>query len=475
MPFTSLSYLLLFLPVVVLAHSALQLLKLRRVAVWLLLGASLWFYAAGRPEQGLLLLASIVVNWAIAMRIGRAVGEPAGLRWLWLGIIANLAFLSAFKYINFFFAQFSGISGAAVTLPNWPAPLGISFFTFAQIMYLTDCYQEMYSPVGLLDHATSTGLFPYIAAGPIVRIPEISEQFSEPSDRGERWDMVKRGLIRLGIGFAKKVLLGDSLVSIVNVGFGAPSSLSTYEAWVVAFVYTLQIYFDFSGYTDMAVGSAMLLGIKIPENFNNPYIAKSVSEFWQRWHMSLSNFITNYLYTPIVRAQARPTLKGSIIAVLIAMGLCGLWHGANWTYVAWGLAHGAALGVNQYWRKSKRKLPRGLGWLVTLTFVTLALVLFRAPSLAVAGRFFAAMLPHTNLFGVGVLTPLLPDIPSAMVRPALLLLVVIPFAVMHLFNWRGAVWFAQVPVSLKVVAYSLMIYLTMFLGGEPTSFVYFQF
>jgi len=475
MPFTSLSYLLFFLPAVAIAHAVLLSLKARRLAVWLLLGSSLWFYASGRPEQGLLFLASIVVNWVIATRIGKATRDQPRLRWLWVGIVANVAFLSAFKYINFFFAQVSGLSGLALSLPNWPAPLGISFFTFAQIMYLTDCYQEMYSPVGLVDHATSTGMFPYIAAGPIVRIPEISEQFSEKHDRDARWDLAKRGLVRLGIGFAKKVLLGDSLVTIVNTGFAAPSSLSTYEAWIVAFVYTLQIYFDFSGYTDMAVGSAMLLGIRIPENFNNPYIAQSVSEFWQRWHMSLSNFITNYLYTPILRAQGRPTLKNSVIAVLIAMGLCGLWHGAAWTYVVWGIVHGVALGVNQYWRKSKRKLPPGVGWLLTLTFVTLALVLFRASSLPMAVKFFAAMLPHANLFGVGALTPLLQDLPSVAVRPILLLLVVIPFAVMQIYNAKGAAWAPRIPMSVKVVAYSLMIYMTLFLGGEPTSFVYFQF
>ena len=416
MPFSSLSF-LFFLPVVALVYAAARRFAGARLAqVWLLV-ASLFFYALPRPSHLPLLLVSILFNWAVARRM--AAQEDPGRRksWLRLGLVANVALLASFKYVDFFFLQIGRVSGFQLPISHWDFPLGISFFTLTQVMYLVDCYQRLNEPISLFDHATVVSFFPYVSSGPIVRAKAIADQLESSRPAGSRMEMASRGLFLFAQGLAKKVVFADSFGAIADAGFASVAQLSCVEAWAFSLAYTFQIYFDFSGYSDMAVGSAWILGFDVPQNFNAPYIAKSISEFWQRWHISLSNFITSYLYMPIVRWMGRATLLTSTVATLLAMGIAGLWHGPGWTYVLFGLMHGTALAVNQAWKKSKRRLPDGVGWALTFLFVNATFIVFRSPSLPAAWQLLKGLLPHHKLFGTQLLATVVPFAPSVLLRP----------------------------------------------------------
>jgi D-alanyl-lipoteichoic acid acyltransferase DltB (MBOAT superfamily) len=471
MPFSSFGF-LLFLPVVALVHAGLRRFAGARPAqAWLLL-ASLFFYAFPRPAHLPLLVLSILFNWAVANRM--AVEEDAGRRraCLWLGLAANIALLASFKYVAFFLGQIGDVSGIRVSAPNWDFPLGISFFTLTQVMYLVDCYQKMNGPISLFDHATVASFFPYVSSGPIVRAKEIADQFETPRPAGARIELASRGVFLFAQGLAKKVVFADTFATIADTGFAAVGQLSSVEAWAFSLAYTLQIYFDFSGYSDMAVGSAWILGFDIPQNFKAPYIAKSISEFWQRWHISLSNFITNYLYTPILRGMGKATLRTSAIATLLAMGIAGLWHGPGWTYIVFGLMHGAALAINQYWKKSKRRLPDGLGWLVTFLFVNATFIVFRSRDLKAAGQMFKGLVPHGNVFGTALLSTVVPLTPSVLLKPVAI------GAVLAFFfksSWDLA---SQFKPSLRnsMATAALLVAGLLFLNSSAVKqFVYFAF
>jgi D-alanyl-lipoteichoic acid acyltransferase DltB (MBOAT superfamily) len=306
-------------------------------------------------------------------------------------------------------------------VPKWTLPLGISFFTLTQVMYLVDTYQRLNGPNSLLDHATMVSLFPYVTMGPLVRSRAIVAQFARYTLRVSRAEAASHGLFLFAMGIFKKTVFADSLARIADAGYRLPGNLSTLEAWVSTLAYSLQIYFDFSGYSDMAVGAALMLGIEIPQNFNAPYRSKSISEFWQRWHISLSNFITSYLYTPILRSMGSATLATSAMATLLAMGIAGLWHGPAWTYVIFGLLHGAGLAVNQIWRKNKLgKVPSWLGWMLTFFFVNLTFVFFRSPDLSTALSVLWHLIPQGHWSDFTLLGPVLPLTPFLLFRPAVI-------------------------------------------------------
>jgi D-alanyl-lipoteichoic acid acyltransferase DltB (MBOAT superfamily) len=309
------------------------------------------------------------------------------------------------------------MNGPKFTLPDWEFPLGISFFTLTQVMYLVDTYQGLNAPNTLFDHATLVSLFPYVSSGPLVRSRAVVPQFKGSAVHVSRFDLACRGLYLFSLGLTKKVVFADSFARIADAGFGSVQSLSTFEAWVFSLSYTFQIYFDFSGYSDMAVGCAWMLGIDIPQNFNAPYISKSITEFWKRWHISLSHFITDYLYTPILRSMGKATISTSVIAVLIAMAIAGLWHGPAWTFIIFGTLHGCALAANQVWKRRKKKMPAWLGWLLTFAFVNISFVFFRSPNVPLAMHLLKAMLPHANLLNLEALETVLPFTPYILLRP----------------------------------------------------------
>ena len=394
MMFNSFVFLLAFLPAALLLHGLAERFRPTwRLPVLVLL--SLVFYGWWDVRFVPLIVGSIVVNWLV-MRAFLAT-RPA---WLIPGAIAaNLAVLALFKYLNFFADLVSFVPGLAAPRLDWVLPLGISFFTFHHIMYLTDLRAGRAPAFGLVQYALYIAFFPQVLAGPLVRWSEIMHQFDErPYRRPDAAERIGRGIMLLAVGLSKKVFLGDPLASYVNPVFQAAAAgkvVSVAEAWQAALGFTFQIYFDFSGYTDMALGLALLFGLVLPQNFDVPYRATSLRDFWRRWHMTLSRFLRDYLYIPL--GGNRRGLSRQMGALFATMTLGGLWHGAGLTFVAWGAVHGAGLAAGTLWRQRGLTMPAWLGWALTSVFVVLTWVLFRATS------FEAALAIYRGLFGLAPL------------------------------------------------------------------------
>ncbi|MBV9590536.1 MAG: MBOAT family protein [Hyphomicrobiales bacterium] len=383
MLFTSPEFLLAFLPLTLLGFHALRRWGRERFCVpWLFL-ASAVFYAWWSPRFLLLLMISMLVNWAIAYAIARRQGRWRKVLFI-CGLGWNLGILAYFKYADFFIS-----SADAVASLDWPLlhivlPLGISFFTFQKIAYLADIHAGYAKPGPLADFALFVFFFPQLIAGPIVHHSEVMPQFramaAKPHDKDYALETTV-GLTLLLIGLVKKVCIADQLAPYATNVFDHASQgayrIGLLAAWQGTLAYTVELYTDFSGYSDMAIGLARLFGVKLPANFDSPYKSKSIVEFWRRWHMTLSRFLRDYLYIPLGgnrKGNARRYLN-----LMITMLLGGLWHGAGWTYVAWGGLHGLYLLVNHVWRNfATRALPPLPAWLVTLLAVITAWVFFRS-------------------------------------------------------------------------------------------------
>ncbi|SFM07943.1 MBOAT family O-acyltransferase [Methylobacterium pseudosasicola] len=391
MLFNSFVFLLAFLPAALILHA----LVARAVPAWrlpLLVGLSFVFYGWWDVRFVPLLAGSILANWCVA-RLYR--WRPG--RWLIpAAIAANLALLGLFKYLDFFADLANLIPGLEAPRLGLALPLGISFFTFHHIMYLADLRAGRAPAFGLTKYALYIAFFPQVLAGPLVRWSEIMHQFDEePYARPDAAERFARGLMLLTVGLAKKVFLGDPLAAYVNPVFQAAAAgkvITVAEAWQATLGFTFQIYFDFSGYTDMALGIALLFGLVLPQNFDAPYRATALRDFWRRWHMTLSRFLRDYLYIPM--GGNRRGLPRQVGALAATMTLGGLWHGAGLTFLAWGALHGLGLGAGVLARRVRVAIPAPLGWLLTSLFVMLTWVLFRATS------FEASLLIFKGLFGL---------------------------------------------------------------------------
>ncbi|MCB1746349.1 MAG: MBOAT family protein [Gammaproteobacteria bacterium] len=385
MLFPSQVFLLLFLPLTLLAYYGARASE--RLRVELLALASCLFYAWWDVRFLPLLVATIALNWLIAAAYVRTRHSAC----IVFGVAFNLAVLGLFKYTNFVAESVLGLLGVAFEPWTIILPLGISFFTFQQISYLVDLRRADAPLYTLPEYAAYVAFFPQLIAGPIVRHNELIPQFRRVTVRAPDAQCIARGLILLILGLGKKVFLADKLAPLADVGFGA-ADLGTpgyLPAWQAATAYSLQLYFDFSSYSDMAMGLAGLFGFDLPLNFDKPYRATSVREFWRRWHMTLSRFLRDYLYIPL--GGSRHGALRTYVVALITMLLCGLWHGAGWTFVAWGGLHGLGLCANRWWGGRGWTMPRGLAWLLTLLFVIVGWVLFRAESFSVAAHVLGGM------------------------------------------------------------------------------------
>jgi len=415
MLFNSYGFIFLFVPVVVCGYFLIHSLNRPRTALaWLVL-CSLLFYGWWNPPYVLLLAASVLANYGVGLLLNSTARSPNSRKLaLAAGVAGNLALLGYFKYANFFVGTLGGLVGADWTLGRIFLPLGISFFTFQQIAYLVDAYQGKVGRKDFLSYCLFVTFFPQLIAGPIVHHQEMLPQFARSGNLRPRPDNLSIGVTIFVIGLFKKVMLADSLAIYANAVFdGAASGTSPGfgEAWLGSFCYTFQLYFDFSGYSDMAIGLGRIFGIRLPLNFNSPYKANSIIDFWRRWHMTLSRFLRDYLYIPLGGNREGKTRR--YINVFITMLLGGLWHGAGWTFVLWGALHGVFLMVNHAWRTVMRSLGVGLDrrhWLstatartVTFLAVSLAWVLFRAESFPVAGRMLASMAGMNGLSVTGQL------------------------------------------------------------------------
>jgi len=399
MVFSSHLFVFLFLPIFL----SLYWLAPARLRNAVILAASLLFYFVGEGSGIGVLLTSIAGNYLFGLLIGHApdgvpVRTARDRRWLVIGLAFNLAMLGWFKYAGFLAANVEALGRAlgidwAGPAPSVILPLGVSFFVFQGMSYLIDVHRGTIRPTAnLLTFATYKTLFPQLIAGPIVRYREIAEELRE---RRVGMDQVARGVTRFTIGFCKKVLIADNVGVVADRVFAlAPGELGFCASWFGAIAYTLQIYFDFSAYSDMAIGLALMMGFRFPENFDHPYVARSIREFWRRWHITLSSWFRDYVYVPL--GGSRRGAGRTNLNLLVVFLLTGLWHGAAWTFVAWGLWHGLFIVLERATGWDTRAIPRALRHACVLLVVMFGWVLFRADSFAHAHAVAAAMLGFAN-------------------------------------------------------------------------------
>jgi alginate O-acetyltransferase complex protein AlgI len=386
MLFNSYEYLIYFLPLSLVIYFVLGR-RAAWAATWLV-AASLFFYGWWNPRDLPLILASIGFNFGVGRMLRR--GGRRAKAWLAFGVAANLGLLGVFKYADFAVRNAADLTGVPLALPHILLPLGISFFTFTQIAYLVDVARGQAREPSLVNYALFVSFFPHLLAGPILHHSEMMPQFASASNKRPQGFHLAAGLFLLAIGLIKKVCIADPLAPVVAAGFDHPGAISTVTAWLAVLAYTLQIYFDFSGYTDMALGAARMFNIQMPLNFDSPYHATDIREFWQRWHITLSRFLREYLYIPL--GGNRLGEGRTAVNVMATFLLGGLWHGAAWTFVAWGTLHGCALVCLRAWVRSGHHLPRPLGWAITFLFVAVSWVFFRATSLPSAFAMLRAMI-----------------------------------------------------------------------------------
>jgi alginate O-acetyltransferase complex protein AlgI len=387
--FNSHLFLFAFLPLVLAVFFGLSRFRLTRAATASLVAASLIFYGYWNPLSLPLLLGSIGFNFWLGKRIYESRTDGAARRLMWMGVGLNLAGLAYFKYTGFLVGSLNSVLQTGWPTPEILLPLGISFFTFTQIAFLVDAYRGEIKHHNLTTYALFVTFFPHLIAGPILHHKSILPQFHRLRNHVFSHANMAAGLMFLGIGLFKKVAIADNLAPWVGPVFSNAGSVSFIEAWVGALAYTCQLYFDFSGYSDMAVGLGLMLNIRLPFNFNSPYKATSIVDFWRRWHMTLSGFLRDYLYIPL--GGNRHGEARRMINLTTTMLLGGLWHGAGWTFVVWGALHGTYLVINHQWRRLGRVLPRPIAWPLTFLAVVVAWVFFRAASVHDAGLLLQAM------------------------------------------------------------------------------------
>ncbi len=416
----SFEFLGLFLPVTLFVFFQIGRLGHRRIAITWLVAASLFFYSLGKASCLPLLLGSILLNYGIGRMISHDCKAKSIWHKVWLtwGLMLNLGMLAYFKYTNFLLFNAGSFLGFSTDLQIIALPLAISFFTFNQIAYLVDIYRGEIHENNFLKYCFFATFFPYLMAGPVVRYKEIVSQVSGDAIYRFNAKNIAVGLMTFSLGLLKKLLFANTIGGYADPIFDAAAqglTLTAAEAWSGVLAYSLQIYFDFSGYSDMAIGIARIFGIRLPLNFDSPYKATNIIDFWRRWHISLSHFLRDYLYIPLGgnrRGELRQTLN-----LMTTMLLGGLWHGAGWNFVIWGGLHGCYLVVNHRWQALQKSLGHDLskstGWgravgaLVTLTAVAVAWVFFRAENLQVAFTMLTAML------GANGLAPISPHLPTA--------------------------------------------------------------
>ena len=408
MLFNSLPYILGFLPLTLAGWFALAGLNPRAGRLWLA-GASLVFYGWWDWRYLGLLVGSAAFNYGASRAIAAAPTIPRRQALLTGAITVDLALLGWFKYADFFRASLAALAGTHWAPLGVALPLGISFFTFTQIAFLVDTSAGKVREADPVDYLLFVTFFPHLLAGPVLHHAEMMPQFADPRTTRPRAEMISTGLTLFLVGLIKKVVLADGIAPVASLVFDATAAggqPGMAEAWAAALADSFELYFDFSGYTDMALGAARLFGIVLPTNFASPYQAASPIEFWRRWHMTLSRFLRDYLYIPLGGNRLGPARR--YLNLFLTMLLGGLWHGAAWTFVAWGAFHGLLLMANHGWRAlaerggfvalTRTAPARLIGWALTFLAVAMGWVLFRADGFGTAARMFASLAGHGGSF-----------------------------------------------------------------------------
>lgn len=382
MLFNSYVFILLFLPVCFTGYFVLNHFKKYNIAQAFVLAMSLWFYGYFNYSYVIIIVASILVNFFIYRLICKKSGSTSSKIWMITGVVLNLCVLGYFKYMDFFISNINSVFKTNFNLLHIILPLGISFFTFQQISFIVDAYHKEVPGYNFLYYASFVAFFPQLIAGPIVSHDELVPQFMDETRKKINFENLSKGIYIFALGLAKKVLLADTFDAAVSYGYLNYESLDSLSAILVMLAYTFQIYFDFSGYCDMAIGIGKMFNIDLPLNFNSPYKALTISEFWQRWHITLTRFLTKYVYIPL--GGNRKGMVRTCVNVMIVFLLSGFWHGAGWTFVFWGACHGIFMVLNRVFKSFFEKIHPALNWLITFTFVNVMWIFFRAEDFATA-------------------------------------------------------------------------------------------
>jgi D-alanyl-lipoteichoic acid acyltransferase DltB (MBOAT superfamily) len=382
-------------------------------------------------------------------------------------IAVNLFILGAYKYANFFFQNINFIFSSNFFIQNVVLPLGISFFTFTQIAFLVDSYKGLVKECNFLNYILFVTFFPHLIAGPIIHHKEMMPQFDSLRKKLFNHRNVSKGIFLFSIGLFKKTVIADSFATWANAGFARPEILNAVAAWVTSLSYTLQLYFDFSGYTDMALGISLLFNIKLPNNFNSPYKAIDIHDFWKRWHITLSRFLKDYIYIPLGgnRNGAFNTYKNILVTFLLG----GLWHGAGWTFIFWGFINGVALVINRIWQKFNIKMNKAIAWFITFNFINICWVFFRAKNMDGAARILKGMVGLGDKVELGKSLDVIEGGQKLIIMLTIFLIIVI-------FAKNSDELTENFKPNFKTVSFATLLFLlSIFNMNKISEFIYFNF
>lgn len=488
MLFNSYGFLLVFLPLTWSIYFLLNKYTSFESGKFFLLLASIVFYGWWSPVYVLLLLFTILFNFIVGRQLSFNKTPLSRKALLVFGVTVNLSLLGYYKYCNFFIDNANHLLNSSFRVQDIILPLGISFITFQTIAFLVDCYKGQTKEYSLVNYSLFVTFFPQLIAGPIVHHGEMLPQFAQKENRYIKYENLLRGSMLVMLGLVKKVLIADTFAIWANKGFDIAQTLNFAEAWITSLSYTFQLYYDFSGYCDMAVGLGLMFNIRIPVNFNSPYKATGIADFWRRWHITLSRFLRDYLYIPL--GGNKKGFGRELYNLLVVFVIGGLWHGAAWTFVFWGFLHGAAIIVERLFRLTRIKLPVVVSWMLTFGFVNTAWVFFRATSWADAIKVLKGMagmsgivlpeslqrigvLARSGIVSFGEWNNALLEKPFYSNRILLYLGVFFLLAVFFK-NSQELLLNSRLRIGRVIWIYSLFLFAVVLLGDNP-QFLYFNF
>lgn len=501
MVFSSLEFIYLFLPPVLIGFLFLRALRMETAIIWWLIMASLVFYICWSPKHLILLLFSVGFNYLIHLYLKQNRSKAM----LTFGVVANLGMLGVFKYADFFIGNFNAITGLQTAELGLILPLAISFYTFQQISFLRDTYQDKLVNCDFKKYVLFVTFFPQLIAGPIVMQRDTIPQFTLSNFTNRYTTSLMTGATLFAIGLFKKIVLADGIAPVANAVFNMAdqgTAMPMEAAWLGAIAYTFQIYFDFSGYCDMALGLALMFGIRLPINFNSPYRSLSIVEFWRRWHITLSRFLRDYLYIPL--GGNKSGMFGTRGNLAITMLLGGLWHGAGWNFIIWGALHGGYLMINHVWSGSR--LGQGtraiihpyvyasFAWSITMVAVIFAWVFFRAETFTGATIILQAMFGMNEFASATAWQEIIPnaDMTPYIVLAMTAIVVMLPNSieltrnyrpVLHtakelgqpLFRFANFCWSPRPAWALAFTAITVVSVIQIYRLNDLTEFIYFNF
>lgn len=492
MLFNSYIFVLCFLPLCLAGYFIFNKLKQYRLALVFLLGMSLWFYGANTPKYLILILSSVLINFGFYKLSRLLTDDKKRKAAKALAVILNLGILFYFKYYDFFADTVNTVFGASWTLKHIMLPLGISFFTFQQLSFVIDSFNGEVEDCSLLDYACFVTFFPQLVAGPIVTHDELVPQLQDLTKKRFDFENFSRGVYIFSIGLAKKVLIADNLNSIVATGYALlsgndASRLSSLDCLVTMLAYTLQMYFDFSGYSDMAIGLGKMFNIDLPQNFNSPYKAVTILDHWKRWHITLTRFLTKYIYIPL--GGNRKGAARTYLNVMLVYLASGLWHGAGWNFVCWGAMHGLFCVITRMGKRVFDRIPKAINWFITFTFINLGFVFFRAASIEQAFAFIARLFDfdfssisysvYTSLQLTEVMMPLskLPFIGRYIYAPGVMTALFLAFGMVMVLVPQNAYekMLKLQPRVWPLLGCAVLLVWCIFSFGSVSAFLYFNF